>query len=209
MGAPGRAPAEHGAGVARYGRRSRLARRCPGPGPRVGVRAITRYRKMQREGLRDSEWHNIYFGSKRRLYNKCATGSSARAGSEARPGRERRRPVGGRRPVPSTGQNTVLPAHSGLRSPFTAEERVRSDSGQPERVGAVMMMMLNRESKVPVCQQQGMLADASPRWNFVFTTALELCFFSKLLRLSSTSPRCTLRPDPCPFPFTVSARRRR
>ena len=48
-------------------------------------------------------------------------GFLARAGSEARPGSERR-------PVPSTGQNTVLPAaHSGLRPPFTTEERIRFD----------------------------------------------------------------------------------
>ena len=33
---------------------------------------------------------------------------------------------GGRRPILSTGQNTVLPAHSGLRPPFTStEERIR------------------------------------------------------------------------------------
>ena len=82
---------------------------------------------MQREGLKDSDWPNIYFGSKLKLYKKCTTGSSARAGSEARPGSERRRPVAGRRPVPSTGQNTVLPAHSGLRPPFTTEERIRSN----------------------------------------------------------------------------------
>ena len=44
---------------------------------------------MQHEGLRDSEWPKIYFGSKYKLYKKCTTGSSARAGSEARPGRER------------------------------------------------------------------------------------------------------------------------
>ena len=52
----------------------------------------------------------------------------ASAGLEARPGSERRRPV------PSTGQYTVtvLPAHSGLRPPFTTrpsastlEERIR------------------------------------------------------------------------------------
>ena len=54
-------------------------------------------------------------------------GSLTRAGSEARPGSERRRPAVGRRPVPSTGQNTVLPAHSGPRPPFTTEERIRSD----------------------------------------------------------------------------------
>ena len=53
-------------------------------------------------------------------------GSLARAGSEARPGSERRRPAAGWRPVPSTGQNTVLPAHSGIRPPFTTEERIRS-----------------------------------------------------------------------------------
>ena len=116
VGAPRRASTERGARVARSGRPSRLARRYPRP--RVGVWAITQYRKMQREGLRDSEWPNIYFGSKHKLYKKCTTGSSARAGSEARPGSERRRPVAGRWPVPSTGQNTVLPAHSGLRPPF-------------------------------------------------------------------------------------------
>ena len=54
-------------------------------------------------------------------------GSLAWAGSEARPGSERRRPAAGRRPVPSTGQNTVLPVHSGLRPPFTTEERIRSN----------------------------------------------------------------------------------
>ena len=59
---------------------------------------------------------------------KCTMGSLARAGSEARPGSERRRPATGRRPVPSTGQNTFLPAHCGLRPPFTAEERIRSES---------------------------------------------------------------------------------
>ena len=76
----------------------------------MGVRAITQYRKMQREGLRGSEWPNIYFGSKHKLYKKCATGSSgsARVGSEAWPGSERRRPVGvvGWRPVPSTFDGT-------------------------------------------------------------------------------------------------------
>ena len=55
-------------------------------------------------------------------------GSLARAGSEARPGSELRRPAAGRRAVPSTGQNTVLPAHSGLRPPFTTEERICSDT---------------------------------------------------------------------------------
>ena len=53
-------------------------------------------------------------------------GSLARAGSEVRPGSERRRPAAGGRPVPPTGQNTVLPAHSGLRTPFTTEEWIRS-----------------------------------------------------------------------------------
>ena len=60
-------------------------------------------------------------------------GSLARAGSEARPGSERRRPAAGRRPVPSTGQNTVLPAHSGLRPPFTTEERIRSGGAAAAR----------------------------------------------------------------------------
>ena len=56
---------------------------------------------------------------------KCTMGSimpAARAagGSEARPESERRRPAADRRPVPSTGQSTVLPAHSVLRPPFTS-----------------------------------------------------------------------------------------
>ena len=58
---------------------------------------------------------------------KCTPlyGSSAQAGSEARPGAERRRQAAaGRRPVASTGQNSVLPAHSGLRPPFTTAEQV-------------------------------------------------------------------------------------
>ena len=57
-------------------------------------------------------------------------GSLARAGAEARPGSERRRPAAGRRrPVLSTGRIAVVPAHSGLRPPFTTEERIRSERG--------------------------------------------------------------------------------
>ena len=62
------------------------------------------------------------FWVKAQVAHGVYNGSSARAGSEARPGRERRN----RSPVPSTGQNTVLPAHSGLWPPFTTEERIRS-----------------------------------------------------------------------------------
>ena len=65
-------------------------------------------------------------------------GSLARAGSEARPGSERRRPVAGWRPVPSTGQNTVLTAYSGLRPPFTTEEQIRSDPGQNNHYGSLV-----------------------------------------------------------------------
>ena len=123
-GAPGRAPAEHGARVSRYGRRSRLARRCPRP--RVGVRAY--HTGSQNATLRAQDGLRLgtIFPGKTQLYRKVYYGSLARAGSEARPGSERRQPVAGRRPVPSTGQNTVLPAHSGLRPPFTTEERIRS-----------------------------------------------------------------------------------
>ena len=53
-------------------------------------------------------------------------GSLAQAGLEALPGSERRQPAACWRLVPSTGQNTVLPAHSGLRPPFTTEGRKRS-----------------------------------------------------------------------------------
>ena len=49
------------------------------------------------------------FWVKTQVAHGVYNGSSARAGSEARPGRERRN----RSPVPSTGQNTVLPAHFG------------------------------------------------------------------------------------------------
>ena len=44
--------------------------------------------------------------------------------SEVRVRQPDRTPFGTK--VPSTGQNTVLPAHSGLRPPFTTEERIRS-----------------------------------------------------------------------------------
>ena len=70
---------------------------------------------------------HLYFEIKHNGTGKCTMGFLARAGSEPRPGSERRRPAAaGRRPVPSTGQNIVLPAHSSLRPPFTAEERKRS-----------------------------------------------------------------------------------
>ena len=67
--------------------------------------------------------------TKHNCTGKRTMGSLARAGSEARPGSERRRPAAGRRPVPSTGQNTILPAHSGLRPLFTTvtEERICSE----------------------------------------------------------------------------------
>ena len=84
---------------------------------------------MQRdsEGLRKGDSSELYFETK---HNHCTgkhtMGSLARAGSEARPGSERRRLAAGWRPVPSTGQSTVFPAHSGLRPPFTTEERIRS-----------------------------------------------------------------------------------
>ena len=74
---------------------------------------------------------NYYISSrgvetKHNCTGKRTMGSLARAGSEARPGSERRRLAAGRRPVPSTGQNTILPAHSGLRPLFTTvtEERI-------------------------------------------------------------------------------------
>ena len=57
-----------------------------------------------------------------RLYRKVYNGPARRRG-----GREGRRPAAGRQPVPSTGlgQNTILPAQSGLRLPFTTEDRIR------------------------------------------------------------------------------------
>ena len=80
---------------------------------------------MQREGLRKGDGSELYFETKHSCTGKRTMGSLARAGSEAES--ERRRPATGRRPVPSIGQNTVLPAHSGLRPPFITEERIRSD----------------------------------------------------------------------------------
>ena len=59
--------------------------------------------------------------------------SLAGAGSEARPKSERRPPTPAG-PVPSTGQNTDLPAHSSTRSPFTTEERIRSGSNFRENL---------------------------------------------------------------------------
>ena len=101
------------------------------------TRTLTRITQYRTEGLRDSEWPNhLYFGSNHKLYKMCTKGSLYTSCTDVY--KERRRPrrrrpvtvmvtVAGRRPVPSTGQNTVLPAHSDLRHPFTTEERIRSD----------------------------------------------------------------------------------
>ena len=77
---------------------------------------IAQDRKMQREGLGACD------GTKHICTEKCTKGFRARAGSGARPESERRRSASGRPPVPSTGQNTVLPAHPSLRPPFTTED---------------------------------------------------------------------------------------
>ena len=53
-------------------------------------------------------------------------GSMVRAGSEARPGSERRRTGSRFRQPDRTPFRPVLPAQSGLRPPFTTEERIRS-----------------------------------------------------------------------------------
>ena len=70
----------------------------------------------------------------------------------APPESERRRPAAGRRLVPSTGQNTVLPAHSGLRPPFTTEERIRSVSPSrlAEKVAAATAVARSLSPGLPV-----------------------------------------------------------
>ena len=112
MGPPGRASAEHGARMACCGRRSCLARSCLWP--RVGVRAITQYRKMQREGLRGSAWPNIYFGSKHKLHMECTM--DPRPGPARRRGRGERDGTGRRFRQPDRTPFFRLTPAFGLRS---------------------------------------------------------------------------------------------
>ena len=88
---------------------------------------ITQDRKMQREGLQDSDWPSIYFGSKHKLYKKCTTGSLVSAGSEARPGRET---AAGRRSAAGS-VNWTEHRSSGSRRPSASVYCGRTDTFCP------------------------------------------------------------------------------
>ena len=119
VGAPGRAPAEHGARVSRYGRRSRLARRCPRP--RVGVRAYHTGSQNATRRAKEKVTARNYISRQNTIVQE-----SVQWVPWPGPARRRGRGVSDGGWPPVGGQSTVLPAHSGLPPPFTTEERIRS-----------------------------------------------------------------------------------
>ena len=90
---------------------------------------------MQCEGRGTSDGSELYIEAQHNdCTGKCYVGffvPGRLAVRDVRGGRPP--PMDGRRPVPSTGQNTVRPSHSGLRPPFTRAELPRSVQSRRNR----------------------------------------------------------------------------